>query len=134
MPNNLRNFALLAKKTTKVHLMMLFLMVGSGILMQAQAQNGAICGTFTNITAAEPAYVGGGTINGVYALGNKVYAATNEGLSISTDGGYTFTDKTTENGLGFGKVSRVYVSGDTVYTATDGGLRKSLEGGNKFSN
>jgi hypothetical protein len=39
-------------------------------------------------------------------------------LSISTDGGTTFTNKTTADGLGNNIVKGVYASGSTVYAAT----------------
>ncbi len=58
---------------------------------------------------------------GVYADGATVYAATFGGLSISTDGGATFTTYTTANGMGSNFVSGVYADGATVYAATNGG-------------
>jgi hypothetical protein len=75
-----------------------------------------------------------------------VYAATDRGLSISTDGGNTFTNRTTANGLGSNKVAYVYASGSTVYAVTirlqdmdtdviyDGGLSISTNGGATFTN
>ena len=71
---------------------------------------------------------------GVYAVGSTVYAATNGGLSISTDGGNSFTNKTTANGLGSNIVYGVYAVGRTVYAATVGGLAISTDGGNTFTN
>jgi len=64
---------------------------------------------------------------GVYVDGLNVYAATGGsttggGLSISTDGGNTFVNKTTANGLGDDSVIGVYVDGGNVYTATYNGL------------
>ena len=50
-----------------------------------------------------------------------MYAATAGGLSISTDGGATFTTYTTANGLGSNFVLGVYADGATVYAATNGG-------------
>ena len=48
-------------------------------------------------THAGAAWVGSGLgdtrVNGVYADGSTIYAATNGGLSISTDGGATFTNR-----------------------------------------
>jgi hypothetical protein len=43
-------------------------------------------------------------------------------LSISTDGGASFTNKTTSNGLGGNNVKGIYVSGNKVFAATSGGL------------
>jgi len=45
--------------------------------------------------------------------GNNVYAATNGGFAISTDGGSTFTTKLS------GKTTRgLFVSGSNLYAAT----------------
>ena len=57
-----------------------------------------------------------------------VYAATAGGLSISTDGGATFTNKVT------GSTNGVFVSGTNVYAATAGGLSISTDGGSTFAN
>jgi hypothetical protein len=54
-------------------------------------------------------------------------------LSISTDGGTTFTNYTTSNGLGSGDVNGVYVDQNgNVYAATAGGLSisRATPGGN----
>ena len=64
----------------------------------------------------------------------KVYATTNGGLSISTDGGTKFTNRTTADGLGDNRVNDVLVNGSTVYAATTGGLSISTDGGIKFTN
>ena len=53
--------------------------------------------TFTNKTTANG--LGSNILTGVYAVGSTVYAATSAGLSISTDGGENFTNKTTSDGL-----------------------------------
>jgi uncharacterized repeat protein (TIGR03803 family) len=64
-----------------------------------------------------------------------LYAATGGGgLSISFDGGNTFTTRTTANGLGSNGVLGVYAFGSTVYAATSGGLSISLDSGNSFTN
>jgi ABC-type phosphate transport system substrate-binding protein len=76
--------------------------------------------TFANYTTANG--LGSNSVNGVYASGSDVYAATHGGVGISTDGGSTFTNYTTANGLGNNIVRGVYASGNTVYAATDGGL------------
>ncbi len=57
-----------------------------------------------------------------------MYAATVGGLGISTDGGASFTNRTTANGLGSNAVLGVYASGSTVYAATIGGLGISTDG------
>ena len=47
----------------------------------------------------------------------------------------TFTNKTTDNGLGINHVSGVYVDGLNVYAATNGGgLSISIDGGENFTN
>ena len=66
--------------------------------------------------------------------GNTVYAATAGGLSISTDGGATFTTRTTANGLGNNFVFGVYAVDSTVFAATYGGLGISTDGGATFTN
>jgi hypothetical protein len=66
-------------------------------------------------------------VYGVYAVGSNVYAATSVGLSISTDGGASFTNKTTVDGLGNDFVRGVYADGSNVYAATNGGLSISAD-------
>jgi LPXTG-motif cell wall-anchored protein len=64
---------------------------------------------------------------GVYVVDSNVYAATVGGLSISTDGGASFTNKTTTDGLGDDLVSGVYTDSSNVYAATRGGLSISAD-------
>ncbi|MBB3842005.1 parallel beta-helix repeat protein, partial [Runella defluvii] len=101
------------------------------LTVQAAGANGPSCSTFTNKTTTDGLDI---TVNGVYAVGSTVYAATSTGLSISTDGGATFTKKTTTNGLGNNTVYGVYAVGTTVYAATAGGLSISTDGGTTFTN
>jgi hypothetical protein len=84
----------------------------------------------------------------VYAVGSNVYAATaptgspsvGGGVSVSTNGGATFTNATTANGLATNFVSDVYAIGNTVYAASvnfgsdSGGLGISTNGGTSFIN
>jgi hypothetical protein len=84
------------------------------------AQNGPTCDTYTNKTTADG--LGSNGVLDVYAVGSTVYAATADGLSISTDGGTSFVNKTTADGLGSNRVRGVYAVGSTVYAATEGGL------------
>jgi hypothetical protein len=58
----------------------------------------------------------------VYAIGTTVYAATDAGLSISTNGGTSFTNYTTSSGLGGNSVYGVYADGAKIYAATNAGL------------
>jgi hypothetical protein len=71
---------------------------------------------------------------GVFASGSTVYAATSIGLAISTDGGTSFSNNTTADGLGNNTVRGVYAIGSTVYVATfGGGLSISTDGGATWS-
>jgi len=101
--------------------------------------------TFTRRTALQG--LGSDFVNGVYAVGSTVYAATQRngpdpgGLSISTNGGTSFTNYTIANGLGNNTVNGVYAVGSTVYAATGtfgdatvGGLSISTDGGTSFTN
>jgi hypothetical protein len=55
-------------------------------LMKAAAPDGPTCSSFTSVPNST-----GSTVWGVYTIGNNtVYAATETGLAISTDGGQTF--------------------------------------------
>jgi hypothetical protein len=98
-------------------------------------------------TRTTTAGLGSSYVLGVYVVGDQtcgssggsgqgctVYAATNGGLSISTDDARSFTNKTTVNGLGSNTVYGVYVIGSTVYAATGGGLSISTDGGATFTN
>ena len=102
---------------------------GIGLAPAASAATQDI--TFTNATTSNG--LGSNIVFGVYAQGNTVYAATyGGGLSISNDGGATFTNYT--NGLGSNFVNGVYAQGSTVYAATLGGLSISTNGGATFTN
>ena len=101
-----------------------------GVLVPA---GGAAAVSFTNRTTADG--LGNNSVRGVYVVGSTVYAATNGGLSISTDSGATFTNRTTSDGLGVNGVRGVYVDGSNVYAATrTGGLSISTDGGATFTN
>jgi hypothetical protein len=76
----------------------------------------------------------------VVVTDDTIYAATRDnggsqtgGLSISTDGGASFENRTTANGLGGNSVYDVMVIDDTVYAATIGGLSISTDGGASFT-
>ena len=85
--------------------------------------------------------IGSNYVNDVHVVGTgataQVFAATSQGLSISNDGGATFTTKTTANGLGSNTVYDVYVVGTgataQVFAATEGGLSISNDGGATFT-
>jgi DNA-binding beta-propeller fold protein YncE len=63
-----------------------------------------------------------------------VYVGTSSGLSKSSDGGYTFSTKTTANGLGGNLVRDIASVGAKVYALTDGGLSISNDYGETFVN
>jgi hypothetical protein len=74
------------------------------------------------------------SVNGVVASNGVIYAGTNGGLSISTDGGASFTNKTTISGLGSNLTRKLFVdSSGKIYAATSGGLSIS-NGGASFTN
>jgi hypothetical protein len=66
-------------------------------------------------------------VRGVFAVGSTVYASTFDGLSISTNGGTSFTNRTTSNGLGANNTRTVFAVGSTVYAATQMGAAWWLE-------
>ncbi len=90
--------------------------------------------TFVNKTTSNG--LGTDDVRGVYADGPTVYAATyGWGLSISTNGGSNFTNRTSVNsGLGDDFVYGAYAVGSTVYAATGAGLSISTNGGATFTN
>ena len=100
----------------------------------SKSQNGPACDTYTNVATTILTGLGDSYVQGVYASGSTVYVATAGGLSISTNGGASFTNKTTTDGLGSSNVFDVYASGSTVYAATGGGLSISTNGGASFTN
>lgn len=66
---------------------------------------------------------------------NKVYAALESGVGISTDQGANWTKYTTTEGLGHNAVSDVYVdSSGKVYAATGAGLSIKASGSSTFTN
>jgi hypothetical protein len=110
-------------------------LAGLGAVITAPAQANTL--TFNNYTTTNG--LGSNIVNGVFVDGSTIYAATNGGLSISTDGGANFTNRTTANGLGSNVVIWVYAVGSTVYAATGvnlgtgGGISVSTNGGNTFT-
>jgi len=80
--------------------------------------------SFTNYTTTNG--LGSNFAYGVYASGSSIYAATYDGLSISTNNGTNWTNYTTTNGLGDNFVAGVYASGSSIYAATFGGVSIAL--------
>lgn len=93
-------------------------------------QSGPSSNVYINYTTANG--LGSNSVNAVLTFGTNILAATDGGLSISTNG-TTFSNLTTANGLPSNKVKDVFVSGTTIYAATDAGLAKSTNGGASFS-
>ena len=69
-------------------------------------------------------------VQGVFAVGSTVYAATFAGLYVSTDGGNSFTQRD-DNSF---TANDVYAndSGSTIYIASDGGLKISTNSGASY--
>lgn len=83
--------------------------------------------------AASDAYVQGNTIYVTQSvhLGGGVY---NGGFGISTNGGASFSVRTTANGLGSNGVFNFFVDGANIYVATAAGLSISTNSGASFVN
>jgi hypothetical protein len=61
-------------------------------------------------------------VRAVFAHGTDLYAATGNGLSVSSDGGSTWINKTAMDGLGSNALNDVFVTDSEVYAATSLGL------------
>ncbi|MFN0112932.1 MAG: beta strand repeat-containing protein [Blastocatellia bacterium] len=94
--------------------------------------NGPVCTNFTNKGTGSG--LGNNSVEAVHTVGSTVYAATANGLAISTNGGASFSNRTTASGLGSNTVYDVYAAGTTVYAATANGLAISTNGGASFTN
>ncbi|HMV80815.1 MAG TPA: hypothetical protein PKA14_23010, partial [Leptospiraceae bacterium] len=69
---------------------------------------------------------------GIHAVGSNVYVSTPVGVSISTNGGSSFTNYT--SGLGSTNILGAYASGSKVYAATNGGgIGVSTDGGISYT-
>ena len=88
--------------------------------------------TWTNYTTGSG--LGASFVNGVYAQGSTIYAATQSGLSVSTNNGTNWTNYITGSGLGSNTVYGVYAAGSTIYAATFGGLSVSTNNGTNWTN
>ena len=74
-----------------------------------------------------------GTVNGVFVTGTTIYAATNGGLSVSTNGGTSWTNYTTTNGLASNFTNGVWASGSTIWVGTGSGVSESTDGGTTWT-
>jgi len=121
-------------------------LAGVGLAPVASAADSGL--QYINRTTANG--LGSNWVKAVFVDGSKVYAATvpegyssptGGGLSISANGGATFTNKTTANGLGSNDVRGVFAVGNTIYAATypvgypgtGGGLSISTDGGTTWT-
>ena len=81
-------------------------------------------------------------VRSVYAAGSTVYTAGTAdffasgtgGVSISTNGGATFTYDDSRSGLGTDEAYSVYESGGVIYAGTRGGVSVSSDGGATYTN
>jgi hypothetical protein len=78
--------------------------------------------------------LGSDKVDNVFVQGDKVFAATDGGLSVSTDGGNTWLNRTRVDGLGYERVFDVLVVGNTIYAGTAMGLSISTDGGITWKN
>ncbi|MCP4442025.1 MAG: Ig-like domain-containing protein, partial [Aureispira sp.] len=83
------------------------------------------------ITSGQNGFAVSNSVNSIYAEGNKVYAGTNGGISISSDGGASWTTITSgQNGFAVSNsVNSIYAEGNKVYAGTNGGISISSDGG-----
>jgi hypothetical protein len=70
----------------------------------------------------------------VVASGYRVWAASDAGVAVSADKGWTFALKTTADGLGSNSVRALLLDGTTLYAATANGVSISTDLGASFSN
>lgn len=74
-------------------------------------------------------------VSGIHVEGNTIYVTSElYGLFISIDGGASYTQKTTADGLASNRIFGIYAAGATIYVATEGGLSLTTDGGASFSN
>ena len=85
--------------------------------------------TFTNKTTSDG--LGDNYLYDVAVSGSDVYVGTlNNGLSISTDGGQSFSVAPDLNSAG---IYSVHLFGSDLYAATSSGIAYSTDGGQSFS-
>lgn len=74
------------------------------------------------------------SVYGIWANGAIIYAATSGGVGISTDGGVTFSTRTTTQGLGHNMVRSIAVLSGNIYAGTNSGVSVSTNSGTSFTN
>ncbi|WP_286757343.1 BspA family leucine-rich repeat surface protein, partial [Roseivirga sp. UBA838] len=91
--------------------------------------------TIANISSASPGFLTQPPINGeVDGSGDYVFVGNESGLTVSSDGGETWTMITSAvNGLPDDEIRAVFVQGSTVYVGTkDSGIAKSTDNGQSW--
>lgn len=121
---------------TRALLVACLLLIGGwiGAPRPVAAQNAFTCVNKTTTNGVGYAnysvYASGSTLY----VGSASYAIFTGKLSISTDGGTNFTERSTATGLGSTSVRGITGDGGTVYVATANGLSISTDGGATFTN
>lgn len=98
-----------------------------GVVAAPSATAAGVSVTCTNYTTGDGLASNG--VAGVFADGDTIYAATDAGLSISTDAGINWTNYTASDGLGNDRTWSVYADGASIYVGTFSGLSISSDGG-----
>ena len=90
---------------------------------------------FTSTAANENGFSSHNQVSTIHADGNNVVAGTPEGLSISNDGGLTWTtiDHNQEGFANSRIVFGAHISGDIIYAGTSAGLSISKDGGSTWT-
>ena len=79
--------------------------------------------------------IGNNNIEDIAISGSTVFLATcGGGLSYSSDGGTTWTTKTTTNGLANDSLYGVYATGSSIVTGGSGGVSISTDNGTTWTN
>jgi methionine-rich copper-binding protein CopC len=96
-------------------------------------------GGWTTVTAGQNGYFSESSTIAVVKTGGKIYVATSEEVSISSDGGLNwsttaagengFADNTAPFPINLNFVNDLHAEGNKVYVATDEGLSISVDGG-----
>jgi alpha-tubulin suppressor-like RCC1 family protein/ligand-binding sensor domain-containing protein len=86
----------------------------------------------TNYTTADG--LGSNTINDIYIDSDgNIFVATAAGFSVSEDGGVTYVNRTTVNGLSSNTIYSIATFGSNMYVVTAAGIDVSYDWGETFS-
>ena len=78
--------------------------------------------------------MGSNAIQSVVAASGVIYAGTGNGVSVSVDGGLTFVNRTTADGLGGDHIFDLFIDNGVLYAGLSGGLSISTDNGVTFVN